>query len=80
METETRPYEERPLMSHLHNTEPTELPAHVRDAIDQAQHLAETGDRHSTRSWEIARHVGDLSALASIALAQHGTLAARPAR
>ena len=66
-------------MAHLKkNTDQTSpaLPTAVRSAITHAQQLSDTGDRHSTRSWEAARHVGDLSALAMVALAEPDKLAA----
>ena len=54
--------------SHTNQSNSEALPAAVRSAVDHAQELSDSGDRHTTRSWEVARHVGDLSALAMVAL------------
>jgi hypothetical protein len=60
-------------MTHAHNPHSTShaLPAAVRSAVDHAQALSDSDEKHTTRSWEAARHVGDLSALAMVALARH---------
>lgn len=47
----------------------------LRSALAQAQELADCGHAHTTSSWETARHVGDLSALAALALAHPDTFA-----
>jgi hypothetical protein len=59
-------------MTHSHNPHSTShaLPAAVRSAVDQAQALSDSTEEHTVRSWEAARHVGDLSALAMVALAR----------
>jgi hypothetical protein len=55
-------------MAHSHTNDSSSEALHA--AIEQAQQLSDRQDRHSTRSWEAAKHVGDLSALAMVALAR----------
>ncbi len=50
-------------------TRPTSNPAAVRAALDTAQHLSESSDRRHGSSWAAAQHVGDISALVMVALA-----------
>jgi hypothetical protein len=58
-------------MAHSHTNDSSSET--LRSALEQAQQLSDREDRHSTRSWEAAKHVGDLSALAMVALARPDT-------
>ena len=53
-------------MTHANCNEPRG--AAVCLAIKRAEELSARDERHSARSWEAAKHVGDLSALATVAL------------
>jgi len=55
-------------MTHLHAVD-SQSEAAVRSAIDHAQQLSESTDQRHRSAWAGAAHVGDLSALAMVALA-----------
>jgi hypothetical protein len=58
-------------MAHLHLVESkSEGLSAVRTALDHAQHLSESSDRRHSSAWAAAEHVGDLSALAMVALTE----------